>query len=222
MLRMQRVLLLSFALASLGCGAKKPVQGPSLAGYTLGARWSDVGRSLVCEPVRTEAPILPTALPYDLRVCHASDSTTLAFARDTLFLIRLYSYAKDTVFFPNIGLASRWQATASSPAVLALGPADSVSLVHMPPNTDCMGERTDLYGCERAVARWSQNSSRQWSAVVDLEIERSHRVALWSSVHIDYVLYSPLVSGLPRDYAQYSAPPLPRPEGSGRGDSIRR
>src|SRR5947209_4510980 len=84
MLRCRSLLTLSLVLATSSCAESKS-SPPSLAGFSLGAAWNKVGRSVPCHSTpRSYGETLDVRSHVNVKWCEPAESVTLLFGSDTL------------------------------------------------------------------------------------------------------------------------------------------
>ena len=109
--------------ASAGFARNVPAQGFTLAGYSLGQTWSQVGRTIPC---RVDS--IPDSWRVKVKDCWpAGNAVRLTFVRDTLRLISYVPNADDTVPADTMSSEVLWNRYWKQWTVSRYGQPDSVT-----------------------------------------------------------------------------------------------
>lgn len=191
---LSHLLPLAFATSAFGLVAQGD---PTLAGYNLGQRWSEVGRALACERRSNDSSLsrffdslsgrqTDWSIPSPFRYCLANDSTELTFKNDTLVSIELRtsssSVGLDSIVVDDGQHVARAWRTFSGRAQRAFGIPDSVSILDADP---APGTGAAL------LAIWHPVPNRSWAAHVCVQKHSVYRPEPFALVVVRTVLAYP-------------------------------
>jgi len=150
----QRVLLLVVSLlssraATTSAQDTKQVHVPSLKGYRLGQRWSEIGRGLPCRTDYSQVSDALRPAGVTVRDCTGHGDVHLTFVADTLFYMEQWLTDQGTLERPHRGWSAetRWDRNWKQWSVERFGLPDSVTT-----EVDSLGSFRDV------VALWSKGS----------------------------------------------------------------